>query len=313
MKSLPITSPHYNYLLAGYAEYLQILGYAPKTVKGWPVYVREFFHWLESKGIAHISEVTVMQQKDYMDYISRRRNRRTGGALSSGNIISMVCAIHGLGRYINSTGRHDIYLYLEPPPKEESEKNIITISQIKKLYEITFTAQTGDPLAFGQRDRAMIALYYGCGLRKSEGVQLNLPDVDLTRRLLFIRQGKGNKQRYVPIASRHVEDISDYLKEGREFIIQQSSHPEKEESPFLLNRRGQRFTQPESRLHYLLKAAGLPANITLHGLRHSIATHLLQRGMDIEDISKFLGHSSLSSTQVYTHIVNEEGRMMNNE
>jgi integrase/recombinase XerD len=305
MKSLPIQSSHYNYLLKGYQEYLPLLGYSGSAVKKWPIYVREFFHWLESKAINHITHITAMQQLDFMDHISRRCNRKTGGALSSSSIGSMVCAIHGMGRYVNSMGRYSTNLFLVPPPKEQTEKNILTTAQVKILYDATFTWQEYNPVAYGQRDRAMIALYYGCGLRKSEGVQLNTSDVDLTRRLIFIQKGKGNKQRYVPIAGKHVEDISDYLKEGREWILQQSTNPEKNEAAFLLNRYGRRFGQPESRLRFLLKAAELPANVTLHGLRHSIATHLLQSGMDIEDISKFLGHSSLTSTQIYTHIVNE--------
>lgn len=305
MKSLPIQSSHYNYLLKGYGEYLEIIGYSPRAVKGWPIYVREFFHWLESKQISHISHITALQQLDFMDYISRRRNRRHGGALSSSSIGSMVCAIHGLGRYANSMGRYGTNLFLEPPRREHTEKNILTTPQIKILYDATFTHQEYNPIAYGQRDRAMIALYYGCGLRKSEGVQLNINDIELSKRLVFIRKGKGNKQRYVPIAGKHVEDIGDYIKEGREWILQQSTNPEKQEVAFLLNRYGRRYSQPESRLQFLLKAAELPTTITLHGLRHSIATHLLQSGMDIEDISKFLGHSSLASTQIYTHITGE--------
>ncbi len=313
MKSLQIQSPHYNYLLKGYQEYLPLLGYSGSAVKKWPIYVREFFHWLESKAINHITHITAMQQLDFMDHISRRCNRRTGGALSSSSIGSMVCAIHGLGRYVNSMGRYGTNLFLEPPPREHTEKNILTTTQVKTLYDATFIHQEYNPVAYGQRDRAMIALYYGCGLRKSEGVQLNINDIELNKRLVFIQKGKGNKQRYVPIAARHVEDISDYIKEGREWILQQSTNPEKHEVAFLLNRYGRRYSQPESRLQFLLKAAELPTNITLHGLRHSIATHLLQSGMDMEDISKFLGHGSLASTQIYTHIVNEELKIKNEQ
>lgn len=305
MLSLPIQSSHYNYLLKGYKEYLQILGYSDKSVKGWPIYVREFFYWLEDKRINHITNVTAMQQLDFMDYLQKRRNHRSGGALSSASINNIIGAIHGLGRYVNSMGRYSIDIFLERTVPDNTEKNILTIAQVKKLYDASFTQQFYNPVAYGQRDRAIIALYYGCGLRKSEGVQLNISDIDLTKRLIFIRKGKGNKQRYVPIASKHVEDISDYLKEGREWILQQSTNPEKQENAFLLNRYGRRFDQPETRLQQLLKGAELPESVTLHGLRHSIATHLLQSGMDIEEIAKFLGHGSLVSTQIYTHITSE--------
>jgi integrase/recombinase XerD len=319
MLSLQINNPHYNYLLVGYKEYLQVLGYAKKTVKGWPIYVREFFNWLENKNITHITQLTAMQQLDFMDYISTRRNHRTGAALSTASISIITSAIHGLAKYINSVGQYNINLFLEPPSKEETEKHILTTAQIKLLYDATFTQQIYNPIAYGQRDRAIIALYYGCGLRRSEGVQLNIGDIDLSKRLLFVRKGKGNKQRYVPIAAKHVADISDYIQEGREWLLQESiNYISKQknlngeapilnnvENAFLLSRYGRRLGQPESRLEFLLKAAELPSNITLHSLRHSIATHLLQGGMDIESISKFLGHTSLASTQIYTHIINE--------
>lgn len=313
MKSLPIQSSHYNYLLKGYKEYLQILGYSDKTVKNWPVYVREFFHWLENKRIPHITQITAMQQLDFMGYINKRYNNRNGGALSSSSINSIVCAIHAMIRYVNSMGRYSIDLILERAARDEAEKHILSIAQIKILYDATFTGQFYNPVAYGQRDRAMIALYYGCGLRRAEGIGLNINDINLTRRLVFIKKGKGGKQRYVPIAAKHVEDISDYIQEGRQWILEQSNNTEKEEAAFLLNRYGRRLQAPDTRLNYLLQAAGLPEIVSLHSLRHSIATHLLQSGMNIEDISKFLGHGSLVSTQVYTHIVNEELKIKNDE
>lgn len=327
MQSLPIQSSHYKFLLTGYKDYLQILGYSPKVVKGWPVYVREFFHWLENKGTGNITSVTALQQLDFMDYLQRRRNRRGGGALHGGSINNIVSAIHAFARYVNSTGRYVLDIVLERTPEESIEKNIFTIAQIKKIYEASYLPYPCNQAAFGQRDRAIIALYYGCGLRKTEGVQLNITDIDLHKRLLFVRKGKGNKQRYVPIAARHAADISEYIKEGREWFLYEHDAryqfrsdrygellPKKTITPdaeiaFLLNKDGERLDQPEKRLHYLLKAAELPQTLTLHGLRHSIATHLLQSGMDIEDIARFLGHSSLSSTQIYTHIVNEEQKL----
>ena len=137
------------------------------------------------------------------------------------------------------------------------------------------------------------------------------------------RSDNCNKQRLVPIASKHLADISDYIKEGREWFLQyhtvyteyQNKYQGKplerkdidadDADAFLLSNNGGRFTCPENRIKYLYKKIAIEKNITLHGLRHSIATHLMQSGMSIEDIAKFLGHSSLISTQIYTHIVNE--------
>ena len=322
MLSLKIKSRHYQYLLSGYKEYLQILGYAPKVVKGWPVYVQEFFYWLENKGISSITNVTALHQKDFMDYLQSRKNKRTAGALHGGSINNIVSAVYAMARYVNSAGRYVLDITVERIAEASAERNVLSITQIKKLYEATFLPYAYNNVAYGQRDRAIIALYYGCGLRRNEGVQLNISDIDLHKRLLFVRKGKGNKQRYVPIAAKHITDISDYLKEGREWFLYEhhtryqyysdrdGNPTPKKENPdteaFLISKYAQRLDQPDKRLQYLLKAAELPNTITLHGLRHSIATHLLQSGMSIEDIAKFLGHSSLASTQIYTHIINEK-------
>lgn len=328
MQSLIITSPHYNYLLAGYKEYLQILGYCSKVTKNWPGHVQEFFHWLENKGIHSILQITALHQRDFMDYLQRRRNCRTNGTLSAGSINRMVSALHAFARYINSSGRYVLDISVERISGDSEERNIVSVAQIKQLYEATFLPQACNELAMGQRDRAILALYYGCGLRRNEGIQLNINDIDVHKKLLFVRKGKGNRQRYVPIATRHIEDITAYLHEGREWFLYEhntcyqyhcnkygkptpkkgggSSPPLGElEGAFLLNKYAQRLTQPEKRLQYLLKAAEIKTPVTLHGLRHSIATHLLQSGMDIESIARFLGHRSLVSTQIYTHIVNE--------
>ena len=321
MQSLPIISPHYNYLLAGYKEYLQILGYCSKVVKNWPRHVQEFFHWLENSGIHSILQITAMHQRDFMDYLQRRRNCRTNGALSAGSINRMVSALHAFARYVNSSGRFVLDISVERISSDSEERNIVSITQIKQLYEATFLPQACNELAMGQRDRAIIALYYGCGLRRNEGIWLNCSDIDVHKRLLFVRKAKGNRQRYVPIATQHIADITAYLHEGREWFLYEHHtnyqyHCNKYGNPtpkkqnvdseaFLLSRQGQRLTQPEKRLQYLLKAAQIKTPVTLHGLRHSIATHLLQSGMNIEDIARFLGHRSLVSTQIYTHIVNE--------
>lgn len=323
MKSLIIKSSHYKYLLKSYGEYLQTTGYAKRTVQAWPVYVQEFLHYVESKNIQHIQFIETHHINDFVTHIKQRRNKNSGGGLSSSSINNIISGVNVFAKFINSTSNYFFEHTTHFLQKDVAEKSILTVQEIKQLYEATFLPYEWNSIAMGQRDRAIIALYYGCGLRRNEGIQLNINDVDLQARLLFVRKGKGNKQRYIPIAAKHVADISDYIKEGREWFLQYHNnntewHNKNKGKPlerknmeaaeadaFLINHFGERFLQPEWRIKYLHKKAALEKNITLHGLRHSIATHLLQSGMSIEDIAKFLGHSSLSSTQIYTHIVNE--------
>jgi integrase/recombinase XerD len=319
MKSLIIQSTHYNYLLKSYKEYLQVTGYALKTAKAWPIHVQEFLHYVESKNIVHITSIETNHINDFIQHIKQRKNKSRAGALSSSSINSIINATNAFAKFINASGKYMLDLTMHREASSTAEKTILTVQEVKQLYEATFLPYEWDNIAMGQRDRAIIALYYGCGLRRGEGVNLNIADINLQERLLFVRKAKGNKQRLVPIAIKHLQDISDYIKEGREWFLQYHHSewqnkrngvplPKKEDdtgNALIINQFGERFLQPEWRLKYLHKKAALEKNITLHGLRHSIATHLLQSGMSIEDIAKFLGHSSLVSTQIYTHIINE--------
>lgn len=333
MKSLIIQSQHYKYLLQSYKEWLQILGYAEQTATRWPIHVKEFLHFLEqhhkSPSFGGVGEAVESRHiNDFIHYIKHRPNKsKKGMALSASHINQIINAINGFAKHLNSTGKY----ILDSTPKREynntGEKVILTIAEAKQLYESTFLPYRENPVAMGQRDRAIIAVYYGCGLRRSEGIRLNITDIDLQQKLLFVRKAKGNKQRYVPIANKHLQDIKDYLKEGREWFLYHhassemwqtkrhgmplkkkiSSSPsgELEGAAFFASQYGGRLTSMEQRLKLMKQRAGIEKNVTLHGLRHSIATHLLQSGMDIEEIAKFLGHASLESTQIYTHIVNE--------
>lgn len=320
MKSLELHSSHYRYLEKSYKEYLQILGYAEPTVKKWPEHIREFLHWLEQINVEHITSVTVHHVNDFTTYIKRRKNhRKSGSALSANHINTILNAVSVFAKFLNSTGKYFLDIKTDREQIEAIERTILSVAEIKQLYEATFLPHRENTIAIGQRDRAIIAVFYGCGLRRNEGRQLNISDVDLENKMLFVRKGKGNKQRYVPIANKHFEDIRSYLTEGREWFlcdhfcdyhnIKYGKPYEKkvnvDDSAFFLSQNGTRMNEFYQRLEVMKKRAEINKAVTLHGLRHSIATHLLQSGMDIEEIAKFLGHSSLASTQIYTHIVNE--------
>ena len=140
-------------------------------------------------------------------------------------------------------------------------------------------------------------LYYACGLRFSEGYGLIAKEIDFNRRTVFIRQGKNYKDRIIPMNDNMYHALEDYLynfrncircRHGRLFV----------QSPATLQR-------DLHHLHSLCRNENIrEKRLSFHVLRHSVATHLLQKGMDIENIARFLGHSSLTSTQIYTHIVN---------
>lgn len=158
-----------------------------------------------------------------------------------------------------------------------------------------------DPeVPFPERDRALFELLYAAGLRVSEAAGLDLEDVDFGSRLVRVL-GKGRKERIVPFGEEAEDALRAYLPARSE---RRAGDGEEAEEPLFVNARGGRLT-PRSMARLLksrLRAAGLPADISPHALRHTFATHLLQAGADLRAIQELLGHSSLSTTQKYTHL-----------
>ena len=184
--------------------------------------------------------------------------------------------------------------------KEErkTDQVVLTVEEVKQLYHAI------DETPFGIRDRAMLAVYYGCGLRKSEGINLELSDVLFDRKLLYVRKAKNNHERYVPITTANIKAIEQYVYNARPLLIGEQSN----ETALFISERGRRSDRHTLylRVKRLVEKAGITKDIGMHTLRHSIATHLLSAGMELENIALFLGHKSLDSTQIYTQILNEQ-------
>lgn len=317
MKQLILKNPSYQYLEKSYKEWLDILGYAETTIKTLPVHLREFLYYLEQKNVTHITKVTPQRVYNFVHHLRTRKNRQTGAGLSSSTINKTLLAVSLFAQYLYTTGKHELDVPILREVNNSEERTILTIAEIKALYESTFADHSFNPLAMGQRDRAIIALFYGCGLRRSEAKKLNITDIDTVKGILFVRKGKGSKQRLIPIAQKHLEDIKAYLEEGRDWFMEDHHRTDRwwkgnkkqdiDTEAFLLSIRGKRMGDSiAQRLHQLKEKAGIDKRVTPHILRHSIATHLLQTGMKIEEIAKFLGHTTLDSTQIYTHIVNQQ-------
>jgi len=315
MKSLELKNDSFIYLEQSFKEWLNTIGYAERTVNSWPVHVREFFYYLEQQQIKYITHVTPQRTYNFINYIKNRRSLVTGTGLSTNSINKIINSVNAFAKYINATGKHTLDISPKRISLNTYERQILSAEEIKQIYEATFTPHRQNSTAIGQRDRAIIAVFYGCGLRKDEGARLNIFDIDTYKALLFVRKAKGNKQRYVPIAAKHLQDIKDYLEEGRHWFLINNKNPwfsrknikkqNTHDEAFFLNTKGQRMYNYDFRFKYLKEHSGILTHFSTHTLRHSIATHLLQSGMKIEDIAKFLGHSSLESTQIYTHIINK--------
>lgn len=318
MKKLRIESEAFQYMEQGFKEWLDILGYSSSALTNFPIYLREFFHYMETqKQIGRIQEIGGDQIKDYLYYLMQRPLENRGGALSSSSLNHHFLALKLLSKYLYVTGKYSLSVNLMRLSKDATNRYILTTKEIHSLYEASYETNRAAGREFGQRDRAMLTLLYGCGLRKNEAIQLNVADLNRESKVLHVRKGKGGKERLVPVTPKNMDYLTRWLDDGRYWFLDshaQSYYKAKprrkakaDDQAFLIGNRGQRLsTGYYPRLTQLLKRSGIDKQVSLHTLRHSIATHLLEAGMEIEDIATFLGHSSLESTQIYTHIINHK-------
>ncbi len=197
------------------------------------------------------------------------------------------------------TGRmtHDPSTRLTAPKRERHLPTVLRTEQAAALLDLAAVrADDGEPAH--ARDRAALELLYGTGIRVAELVGLDVDDVDLERRVLRV-VGKGDKQRTVPFGLPAGRAVRDWLARGRPRLARAGSG-----SALLLGLRGGRWDQRQVRtlVHDLLREAGLGVDAAPHALRHSAATHLLDGGADLRSVQELLGHASLATTQVYTHV-----------
>lgn len=292
LKRTRLHSKAFGQLEAGFASWLATLGYSQNTCLYLPLHVRGFLHWLESGGITDIVRADRGHARAFMARLSERPNTITGGALGPAYLNKHLQALKLFGKYLRSMGLATFAPdqgCIRPP---ESRAATVSRAGVESLY-----AATGDgPL--GLRDRAMLAVFYGCGLRRAEGAGLAVGDLLFGEGLLYVRNGKGRTERYVPMGNGVARHLRTYLERGRPAL------PGSRFTDALFVSMKGGAARPQSlnlALQRLSARAGLTLRPSLHTLRHSIATHLLQRGMPLSRIAEFLGHRSLESTQIYTH------------
>jgi integrase/recombinase XerD len=185
---------------------------------------------------------------------------------------------------------------LNPPAKSRKLPQVLSLGEVKALLE---EANGTDPISL--RDRALLEVMYGCGLRASEAIGLEIGDVDLRRS--FVRpHGKGSKERIVPLGRAAASAVSRYLRSGRPELV-----GERREPKLFVNFRGGALTRQG--LYKIIlrhaKLAGLDGKMSPHTLRHTFATHLLSGGCDLRSVQEMLGHADVATTQLYTHLSRE--------
>ena len=253
---------------------LQNLGYSKTVVNNYPKQIRAFLSHFKK----HFTEIHTQDILDYHLHLKTIIGTRTKKPFSESYIHSILLAIKLYFEYLQRTGAIIINPYqLKIKSPKSEERKIFTQEEIEELYSKSNLQQT-----------IILHLCYACGMRRNEAVELKTNDIDLENCLLYIRKGKGRKRRVIPFTKQVKKDIEFFLS------------VEKNKTENLLNITATRIYEEFKKL---LKKAELDnQKFTLHCLRHTIATQLLDGGMELEKVRDFLGHEYLGTTQIYTRV-----------
>ncbi|MGG3572084.1 tyrosine recombinase XerC [Bacillus gobiensis] len=280
-----------------FLEYLQIeKNYSQLTVESYKAALEEFFIFINNEGIEQFERVTYQDIRIYLTNAYKKK-------LSRKTIAKKISALRSFYRFLlRERLVHENPFQLVSLPKQD--KRIPKFLYSQELEELFHLSDESTPS--GQRDQALLELLYGTGMRVSECCSLKLSDIDLSLGTVLV-YGKGKKQRYIPIGSYAQDALELYLSQGRQQLLSKG----KDEHSFVFaNQKGGPLTSRGVRyiLTALIKKASGTLHIHPHMFRHTFATHLLNEGADLRSVQELLGHSSLSSTQVYTHVSKDQLR-----
>jgi site-specific recombinase XerD len=286
----PYFIEHYN----GFDKMIMVKNYGRGKIIMYQACVKEFLWYLESQGFTDFTKVKALQIVAYYEYINTRPNLRRQGTLSESMIRNNLYSVRIFFDYLidinaieNSPARLPKFQF-----GKQSDRNICTTSEINLLFNTCKDA----------REQTILAIAYGCGLRRTEIVALNIQDILISKGLLVVRDGKNYKSRVVPISEFILEKIKPYLKEERSLYLRRNSVYTE---ALILNDMGSRMCGDiiyKTILRIVKRTNNdelIAKNITLHCLRHSIATHLLENGAGAEFVKSFLGHTEIDTVQLY--------------
>lgn len=265
-------------------------GLAKNTIVSYERDLKSYLHYLTQ--VETITDLNVVQRTHIVHFLGHLKEQ----GKSAKTLARHVASVRAFHQFLirDKVVDHDPSVHIESPQMERSLPKVLNLEEVETLLE---SPKNTDH--YGIRDKAMLELLYATGMRVSELIGLDSGNIHLT--MGFVRCiGKGNKERIIPIGKTATDAILKYLENGRPKFI---SKKHKEEALFL-NHQGKRLTRQGfwKILKKLAREAGIQKDLTPHTLRHSFATHLLENGADLRAVQEMLGHSDISTTQIYTHV-----------
>ena len=291
----------FEILVRWFGEYLTINNYRPRTISDYQFELSLFRRWLDKQH--ELDDIDDLKKEHFYDYTATLYERKLA-ITTIGHKLAVL-------RSFFSTLYKENKLYCDfttaivmPRIGRQLPRNILSLEEVEKLFEVLekrvcFAVAKTRRDAKALRDHAIIEVLYSSGLRHSEIKQLKLEHVNYDQSLLFIHNGKGGKDRFVPLGTFAVEAVARYVQEGRRFLINDQS-----EDTLFLSQLGSKLGKDTIQriLKRSLCEAGVDKHIRVHDLRHTCATHMVNGGADIRYVQELLGHSNLSATQIYTHV-----------
>jgi integrase/recombinase XerD len=289
----PVGARRFEHLLLDFLAYLEFeRGLSRNTLEAYRTDLLQFGSFLEARGVSALDTGTG-DVADFLEQLAR------GGAekppASPATIQRKSACLRSFYRHLRRDGliEADPAAAISSPRRARKLPQVLTRGEVERLLA---QPRGSEPAAL--RDRALLELMYASGLRASEAIGLELPDIDLEERVLRAR-GKGSKERLVPIGHAAIGAVRIYLARGRPALVK--ARPE---TCVFVNFRGAALTRQGLykivRRHAL--SAGLADRMSPHTLRHTFATHLLAGGCDLRSVQEMLGHADVSTTQLYTHL-----------
>lgn len=259
------------------------------TVNSYSEDIYKYLEYMESKNISSALDISYNNLLDYLKYLDDNKYEVS-------SVARKIVSIKAFHKYLSENYNViDISTKINTPRFYRKLPNILTIEEVDNLLDIKLDTP------FDYRNKAMLELMYSSGLRVSELINLELSDIDLNNN--YVRCfGKGSKERIVPIGEYSSKYLSIYINEYRD-SMKKGYYTEK----IFLNNHGKEMTRQGffKIIKRIAKDKDINKNITPHMLRHSFATHLLNNGADLRTIQEMLGHSSISTTQIYTNVTND--------
>ena len=276
-------------LLKRFLNYLAVeKGLAKNTLESYERDLRKYFHFMKAKSIGDISRTDVVSFQAHL----------SAEGIATPSTARSLSAIRGFHKYlmIDGLAHTDPTVTIETPRGWKRLPKALSSADVDSLLN-----QPDLSAPIGLRDKAMLELLYATGLRVSELVGLRTTDVNLERGFLIV-MGKGSKERAVPMGEIAIAAITQYLAGARQILL----NGKDSELLFISSkRRGITRQMFWERIKFYTVKSGIGKNISPHTLRHSFATHLLDNGADLRAVQAMLGHSDISTTQIYTHVSRE--------